>query len=130
MLSRASPVRQICRGLGDTRSRDSYRPQACDDAPLNAAISRLAEEWPTSGYRRLTALLRREGFQVNRKHVARLMRAMGLQGQCPARRPRTAHSDPAYPRYPNPVQGWQIVRPNHVWGSDITCVRLHHEFVS
>jgi len=74
-------------------------------------------------------LRRREHFQVNRTHVARLMREMGLQGQCPARRPRTTHSDHAYPRYPNLVQGLKIVRPDHVWVTDITYVRLHHEFV-
>jgi putative transposase len=53
----------------------------------------------------------------------------GLQGQCPARRPRTTHSNHPYPRYPNLVQGLQIVRPDHVWVSDITYVRLHDEFV-
>lgn len=62
---------------------------------------------------------------MNPKHVARLMRAMGLQGQRPVRRPRTTHSDHAYPRYPNLVQGLPIVRPHHVWGSDITSVRWH-----
>src|SRR5262249_28789431 len=66
---------------------------------------------------------------VNRKHVARLMREMGLQGQPPARRPRTTDSDHAYPRYPNLVHGLTILRPDHVWVRDITDVRLHDEFV-
>lgn len=67
---------------------------------------------------------------MNRKRVARLMRAMGLQRQCPARCPRTTHSHHAYPCYPNLVQGLPMVRPDHVWVSDITSVRLHDEFVS
>ena len=75
--------------LGYARSRYYYQPRPRDEATLQAAIERLAEAWPTYGYRRITALLRREDFQVNRKHVARLMREMGLQGQRPARRPRT-----------------------------------------
>ena len=66
---------------------------------------------------------------MHRKHVARLMRAMGRQGPCPARRPRTPHSSHAYPCYPDLVQGLPIVRPNHVWGSDLPDVRLPEEFV-
>jgi putative transposase len=66
---------------------------------------------------------------INPKHVARLMREMGLQGQRPARHPRTTQSNHAYPRYPNLVQGLTIVRPNQVWVGDMTDVRLHREFV-
>jgi putative transposase len=96
---------------------------------LKAAVERLAGEWPTYGYRRITALLHREQVQVNRKHVARLMREMGVQGQRPTRRPRTTYSDHGYPRYPNLVQGLTIVRPDHVWVGDMTYVRWREEFV-
>jgi transposase InsO family protein len=51
--------------------------------------------------------------------VARLMRELGLQGQRPRRRPRTMHSDHAYPRYPNLVRGLTVVRPEQVWVGDI-----------
>jgi putative transposase len=129
MLSHDYPVRQVCRVLAYARSRHYYQPRACVETTLQAAIVRLAEAWPTYGYRRITALLRREDFQVNRKHVARLMREMGLQGQRPRRRPRTTHSDHAYPRYPNLVQGLTVVRPEQVWVGDITYVRLRDEFV-
>jgi putative transposase len=97
---------------------------------LHAAIVRLAEAWPTYGYRRVTALRQREGWQVNRKHGARLMREMGLQGQAPARHVRTTQSAHPYPRYRHLVQGWTMVRPDQVWVGDITDVRLRHEFVS
>ena len=50
----------------------------CDETTRNAAIERLAGQWPAYGYRRITALLRREHIPVNHKHVARLMRMMGL----------------------------------------------------
>jgi putative transposase len=129
MLSQDHPVRQICRVLEYARSRHYYRSRTRAEAPLRAAIVRLAEAWPTYGYRRITALLHREGLQVNRKHVARLMREMKLQGQRPRRRPRTTHSGHAYPRYPNLVQGLTIMRPDQVWVGDITYVRLRHEFV-
>ena len=129
MLSQDYPVRQVCRALEYARSRHYYHPRARVETTLEAAILRLAEAWPTYGYRRTTALLRRDDFQVNRKRVARLMRDMGLQGQCPRRRPRTTHSDHAYPRYPNLVQGLTVVRPDHVWVGDITSVRLRAAFV-
>jgi putative transposase len=129
MLSQDDPVRQVCRILGYARSRHYYRPRPRAEAPLRAAIVRLAEAWPTDGYRRLTALLHREGVQVNRKHGARLMREMRLQGQHPRHRPRTTYSGHAYPRYPNLVQGLTVVRPDQVWVGDITYVRLRAEFV-
>jgi putative transposase len=129
MLSYDYPARQVCRVVAYARSRHYYRPRSRVEPTLQAAIMRLAEAWPTYGYRRITALLRREDFQVNRKHVARLMRAMGLQGQRPRRRPRTTLSDHAYPRYPNLVQGLTVVRPDQVWVGDITYVRLRDEFV-
>jgi putative transposase len=129
MLSHQYPVRQVCRVLGAPRSSYYYQPRPCDEASLKAAIERLAGEWPTYGYRRLTALLRREGVQVNHKHVLRLMRAMGLQGQRPARHPRTTCSHHGYPRYQNLVQGLPIVRPDQVWVADITYVRLPEAFV-
>jgi putative transposase len=129
MLSQAHPVRQVCRVLGYARSRYYYRPRPRDETTLQAAIERLAGTWPTYGYRRITALLRREDFVINPKRVARLMRESGLQGQRPARHPRTTQSNHAYPRYPNLVQGLTIVRPDQVWVGDITYVRLHREFV-
>lgn len=129
MLSQHYPVRQICRVLSCPRSRHYYQARRRDETLLKAAIERLAGEWPTYGYRRITALLHREHVQVNRKHVARLMREMRLQGQRPTRRPRTTYSDHTYPRYPNLVQGLTIVRPDHVWVGDITYVRLREEFV-
>jgi putative transposase len=129
MLSHQYPVRQVCRVLGSPRSRYYYQPHPRNETSLKAAIERLAGEWPTYGYRRITALLRREDFQVNHKHVLRLMRAMGLQGQRPARHPRTTCSHHGYPRYRNLVQGLPIVRPDQVWVADITYVRLPEAFV-
>jgi putative transposase len=129
MLSQHYSIRQSCRALQCSRSSHYYRARGRDETPLRAAIERLAGVWPTYGYRRITALLRREGCQVNPKHTARLMHEMGLQGQRPARRPRTTPSAHASPRYPNLVQGLTMMRPDHVWVGDLTYVRLHQEFV-
>jgi transposase InsO family protein len=92
-------------------------------------MARRAEAWPTSGSRRITALLHREQVRGNRTHVARLMRERGLQRQRPARRPRTTDSAHPYPRYPHLVQTLEITPPEHVGVGDITDVRLQREFV-
>lgn len=129
MLSQAYPIRHICRVLGAPRSSYYHRGRSRDETSLKAAVERLAGEWPTYGYRRITALLRREQGPVNHKRVARLMRGLGLQGQSPRRRPRTTNSNHAYPRYRNLIQGLTIMRPDHVWVGDITYVRLRDECV-
>jgi putative transposase len=129
MLSHQYPVRQGCRVLGYARSHYYYQAHPCDETTLKAAIERLAGQWPTYGYRRITALMRREDIQVNHKHVARLMRTMGLQGQRPARHPRTTCSHHFYPRYQNLVQELTVIRPDQVWVADITYIRLSEAFV-
>jgi len=130
-LCQRYPARLVCRLLGYPRSQ-LYRPSpppAADEADLRAALQRLAGQWPTYGYRRLTALLRREGRRTNSKRVRRVMTALGIQGRRSVRRRRTTDSNHAFPRYPNRVDGLAIVRPDQVWVADITYVRLRDEFV-
>jgi putative transposase len=92
-------------------------------------LGRLAARWPTYGYRRLTRMLRREGWQVNEKRVRRVMHELGLCGKAPVRKHRTTDSKHDFPRYPNLVAGLEVVRPEQVWVADITYVRLHEDFV-
>jgi transposase InsO family protein len=125
------PARLVCRLLDFPRCR-LYRASGDDalaDAPLREALQRLAGQWPTYGYRRLTALLRREGWQVNSKRVRRLMTVMGIHGLLPVRRKRTTDSSHDFPRFPNLVEGLEVVRPDHVWVADITYIRLRRDFV-
>ncbi len=104
----------------------SQRNRALD---LTAALQALAAAWPTYGSRRLTALLRRDGWTVNRKHVRRVMQELGLQVKNKRKNWYTTQSGHAYRRYPNRVRALEIVRPDQVWVSDITYIRLHAEFV-
>lgn len=99
------------------------------EAELRAAIERLVGEWPTYGYRRVTALLKREGYAINRKRVQRLMQVMGLQVRRKPHQTRTTNSQHDFPRYPNLVEDLAIVRPDQVWVADITYVRLGKGFV-
>jgi transposase InsO family protein len=124
------PVRLICRATDWPRSSlyAEATPPA-GEAELRRALTRLAGAWPTYGYRRLTAMLRREGRSVNAKRVRRVMAALGIAGKAVRRRVRTTDSAHGYPRYPNLVADLVADRPDQVWVADITYVRLHAEFV-
>ena len=123
------PVALLCQALDLARSSYYYRAQVEGEGTLEETLLRLAEEWPTYGYRRLTAQLRRESWEVNSKRVRRLMQHLGVQGKRPVRKRRTTDSTHAFPRYPNLVQGILVTHPDQVWVADITYVRLHSEFV-
>lgn len=122
-------VSDLCAALGVSRSSFYYARQDSAEAGLRAAIERLVGEWPTYGYRRVTALLKREGHTINRKRVQRLMRDMGLQVRRKPRKARTTNSQHDFPRYPNLVEDLAIVRPDQVWVADITYVHLLRGFV-
>ncbi len=128
-LAGAYPVRLLCRTLDCPRAA-LYRPaNARDEAELRRAVERLAGAWPTYGYRRITALLRREGRTVNGKRVRRVMTELGLKCRAPARRVRTTDSGHDFPRYPNLVEELTAECPEHVWVADITYVRVRVEFI-
>jgi putative transposase len=124
------PVRWLCR-LFDCPRAGLYRAPAvaADAAKLRRAIERVAGAWPTYGYRRVTAMLRRGGWVVNAKRVRRVMRELGLVAAPPPVRVRTTDSDHPFPRYPNLVADLAVTRPDQVWVADITYVRVRAEFV-
>jgi putative transposase len=130
-LAKTYPIRLVCRLLDVPRSSIYYVPQPVpdDEAMYKSALLDLAGEWPTYGYRRLTAMMRRLGWKVNRKRVRRWMDELGIHGAPPTRTTRTTNSNHAFPRYPNLVQTLEITRPNQVWVADITYVRLRTEFI-
>ncbi len=107
-----------------------YYQSQHDSAPeLRSALQALAAAWPTYGSRRLTALLRRDGWTVNRKRIRRLMHELGLPAKTKSKNWYTTQSGHAYRRYPNLVRELTIVRPDQVWVGDITYIRLRAEFV-
>lgn len=129
-LATAYPVSLVCRIVGLPRSSFYSQPQASADDELKAAIAEVIATWPTYGYRRVTAQIRRDKqWIVNGKRVRRLMQEMGLQAKVRSKRRCTTDSQHAYPRYSNLVQNLEVVRPDQVWVSDITYVRLLMEFV-
>ncbi len=123
------PVEVVCRALDFPRSSIYYRGKEPDESSLKKAISELAAAWPTFGYRRLTAMLKRENWRVNRKRVLRLMREMGLLRAVKPKKKRTTDSEHSHPRYSNLVADLAVVRPDQVWAADITYIRLGLGFV-
>ena len=85
-------------------------------------INAIYTDHPFYGSRKLTAALRREGYPVNRKRVRRLMRAMGLVSIAP--KPDTSRPHPQQAVYPYLLRGVVIERPNQVWSTDITDLRI------
>ena len=130
-LAETYPIRLVCRLLDVPRSSVYYanRHVPVDEAMMKTALLDLAGEWPTYGYRRLTAMMRRLDWPVNGKRVRRWMHELNLHGAPPPRKPRTTNSNHAFPRYPNLVKDLEITRPDQVWVADITYIRLRREFV-
>jgi putative transposase len=130
-LAKTYPIRLVCRLLGVPRSSVYYpaRTVPDDEAMFKTALLDLAGEWPTYGYRRLTAMMRRLGWRVNGKRVRRWMEELGIDGAPPTRKKRTTNSNHAFPRYANLVKDLEITGPDQVWVADITYIRLRREFV-
>ena len=102
--------RRICRAIGQARSSQQYRRKVpSDERRLVAEMHRLALKRPRFGYRRITALLQRDGWRVNVKRVHRLWKAVGLQIRRKARKRR--HSG----RSENACHRRKPLGKNHVW---------------
>lgn len=101
--------RRACRLVGIGRTSARYRPARGDDGAVRARLRELAAERPRFGYRRLHALLRREGIVVNHKRVARLY---GEEGLAVRRRARKRLAREGRGVGPAPT------RPDERWGLD------------
>jgi len=123
-----SIVRQ-CRLLGISRSGLYYQPKGIseEDLTLMKLIDRQYLATPFYGARKIAACLKSQGHLVNRKHVRRLMRVMGIKAIY--RRPRTSKPAPGHKIYPYLLDGLEITRPNQVWAADITYIPMARGFL-
>ena len=110
--------------LGLSRSRLYYRPAGPPPAEvaLKHRIDEISTRYPFYGSRRIAVTLRRKGLVANRKAIQRHMREMGIEGIAPG--PNTSARRLEHRRYPYLLRGLPIARPDHVWGVDITYIRL------
>jgi len=121
-------VRRQCALLGISRSGFYYEPAALSEE--NLLLTRLLDEQytrtPFYGVRRMTRWLHSLGYGVDVKRVRRLLRLMGLEAIYP--KPRLSVGGPENRKFPYLLRGLDIRRPNQVWCSDITYLRLRHGF--
>jgi len=82
---------------------------------------------PFYGSRKMVTFLQTQCHLVNRKRVQRLMRVLGLAGMAPG--PNTSRPQPQHKVYPYLLRGVVVTRPNQVWSTDITYIRLAYGFV-
>ena len=117
-------VRRQCALLSLTRS-GVYRSKpvtAADDLAVMRRIDELHLELPFYGSRRMTFELNKEGREVNRKRVRRLMRMMGIEALVP--RPGPSKAALGHKIYPYLLRGLKIIEPNHVWAADVTYIPM------
>ena len=65
-------------------------------------------------------------IHIGRHQVRRLMRLMGLEAIYPKKKPKTSESEPSHKKYPYLLRNVAVTHPNHVWGTDITYLRLEN----
>ena len=118
-----STARQ-CRLLGLPRSSYYHRPKPkpVEDLALMRVIDEVYLAQPVFGSRQMTRWLRRQGYEINRKRVRRLMRLMGLEAIYP--KPNLSRPRPGEQVYPYLLRHLAVTRPNQVWATDITYVPI------
>lgn len=123
------PVLRQCALLDVARSTGYYhpRPVRAGDTDLMRRIDESHLQYPFLGSRRIVDRLADEGILVNRKHVQRLMRIMGLTALYPKH--ATSQPAPGHRIYPYLLRGMTIDRPNQVWCTDVTYLPMASGFL-
>ncbi|MCI1003121.1 MULTISPECIES: IS3 family transposase [Ochrobactrum] len=123
-----SVVRQA-KLLGFSRGSVYYSPRPVSnvDLALMRRIDELHLDYPFAGSRMLQGLLRGEGLEVGRLHVATLMKKMGIEAIY--RRPNTSKPAPGHKVYPYLLRKLAVTRPNQVWAMDMSYIPMARGFV-
>jgi putative transposase len=122
-------IRRQCELIGISRSGFYYEPmpESEENLSLMRRLDELHMAFPAFGSRRMTVLLQRDGQEVNRKRVSRLLKLMGVEAVYPKRclsQPGEGHRI-----YPYLLEGLDITGPDQVWCSDITYVPMANGFM-
>lgn len=122
-------MRQQCELLQLNRSSLYYEPVPVSEETLRIMnrIDEIYTEIPFYGSRKITIALKHEGWSICRERVQKLMRKMGIRAIYPG--PKMSQKDPEHSIYPYLLSNYNINRPNQVWSSDITYIRLQQGFL-
>jgi putative transposase len=123
------PIDRQAKALNISRGAVYYKPRpvSIEDLAIMRRIDELHLNYPFAGSRMLRDLLNREGVSIGRRHVATLMKRMGIEAIY--RRPNTSKPAPGNRIYPYLLRKLKIERANHVWAMDITCIPMARGFV-
>lgn len=105
------------------RSRFYYKPKLQNDT-TNIVIKKLhekREKFPFYGYRRMTAILKKDGLKINRKKVLKLMRHLNFKTIYPKK--KTTIKNKLHKTYPYLLKGLNFKYPNQAWETDITYIK-------
>jgi putative transposase len=116
--------------LNVSRSSIYYNP-IISEADLMAmnAIDKIYTKYPFYGHRRIKPELKDEcGIEIGKKKIIALMKRMGLAAVYPQKKISLSDPDKDHQKFPYLLRNVQILRPNHVWGTDITYIKLRDGF--
>jgi putative transposase len=123
------PLTRQAKVLGVSRGAVYYKPRPVppQDLAIMRRMDELHLERPFAGSRMLRDMLNREGVAIGRRHVATLMKRMGIAAIY--RRPNTSKPAPGHKIYPYLLRGTKIDQPDQVWATDITYIPMARGFV-
>jgi len=116
-ISRQAKVLNIGRGSVYYQPR----PVSAEDLAIMRRVDELHLDYSFAGSRMLRDMLCRKGIEIGRRHVATLMKRMGIEAIY--RRPNTSKPAPGHKIYPYLLRGLKVERPNQVWAMDIKRLR-------
>lgn len=122
-------LRSQCEILELNRSNLYYEPVLISAETLNimTRIDEIYTAYPFYGSRKITVALKQEGLSICRERVQKLMRQMAIEAIYP--KPKLSIKDKQHTIYPYLLSDYRIERPNQVWSSDITYIRLKQGFM-
>ena len=123
------PVTKQAEALSISRGSIYYLPRAVParDLAIMRWLDELHLQFPFAGSRMLRGLLAGEDVRAGSRHVATLMKRMGIEALY--RRPRTTKPGPGHKIYPYLLRNMVITQPNQVWAMDITYIPMAHGFL-
>ena len=122
-------ITQQCDLLSLNRTSLYYkkRPISPEKLKILNAIDEIYTEDPVYGARKIMKQLIKKGFSISRPTVGEYMRILGLEAIYP--KPNTSKSCPENKVYPYLLRNIKASYPNHIWGTDITYIRMQRGFM-